>query len=779
MATINGDNGNNVLAGTEDEDVINGFGGNDTIDSLDRPANIFAGSVNPRRDVVDAGAGDDVVTGGKLDQLDGGDGNDFLLLNFNFNGPVAGSAPPITLTLDATGTGTASDGTAITGFEAVNLNLSDTGDNVVNTGNVRAQITGGTGNDTLTTGSADDGVFGGGGDNVIATGGGNDTISAGSGNDRVSGGDGDDTFGVNVYTDGSDQVDLGAGNDTVRFDRFDGGRGNIRLTFTSAEVGNGNTSDSGTLANQDGGLAVRVQAEAADGSLTGPISRYDDEGITFVAGTQGITFDVRDLVSGAARGNTFEGVVLGTGGNDALTYFPPFRAGQDFYYNAGRGDDTILAGAGNDFLVGGVGNDRMIGGGGNDTYIVDSLRDVVTEAAGGGTDTVLTGLARYELAANVENLTYTGQGSFTTLGNALANVITGGARNDIIRSGAGNDTLIGNAGNDTLDGGTGADRMVGRAGNDLYTVDDAGDVIDERGDAVGIDSVRSSVSYALGINVENLLLTGTGDINGAGNGLANRIIGNEAANRLFGGDGNDQLIGAGGNDTLIGGTGADRMTGGSGNDLYFVDNAGDRVDEADDATGIDSVSSSISYVLGTNVENLSLTGTAAIDGTGSALANRIIGNEAANVLSGGGGNDQLIGGGGGDTLVGGAGRDTLTGGAGADRFLFGAADAASADNVTDFQRASGDTLQFSAGQYGLSAGNGVNADGTLDADYFMVGTRVTGETASFLLNTATNQLLFDADGAGSAGAVLIATFAVAGDTAPADLLRASDVLLVA
>ncbi|KQP91046.1 hypothetical protein ASF60_04310 [Methylobacterium sp. Leaf113] len=574
MATINGDGGNNFLNGTEEEDVINGLGGNDTIDSIDRPENIFAGSINPRRDLVNAGTGDDFVTGGKLDQLDGGEGNDFLLLNFNFNGPVAGSAQPISLTLDADGTGTASDGTFITGFESVNFNLSDIGNNVVNTGNVQAQITGGNGNDTLTTGSSDDFVFGGGGNNIISTGSGNDTISAGSGNDTVLGGDGDDTFGVNVYTDGSDQVNLGAGNDTVRFDRFDGGTGNVRLTFTSAEVGNGNTNDGGSAANQDGGLAVRVQAEDADGNLTGAVSRYDDEGMTFVAGTQGVTFDVRDLVSGAARGNTFEGVVLGTNGNDALTFFPPFRAGQDFYYNAGQGDDTITAGAGNDFLVGGLGNDQMFGGGGNDTYIVDSLRDVVTEADSGGTDTILTGLGRYVLAANVENLTYTGQGNFTAVGNDLDNRVTGGGGNDIIRSGAGSDTIIGNGGDDTLDGGTGIDTMVGGAGNDAYIVDNVGDVVDETG-ATGIDSVGSSVSYTLGTNVENMSLIGMGAINGTGNELDNRVLGNDAANVLVGGGGNDQLIGAGGDDTLRGGTGNDSLSGGSGNDIIAGDAGND------------------------------------------------------------------------------------------------------------------------------------------------------------------------------------------------------------
>lgn len=378
MAFVPGTDASETLTGTEDadtiiggdgQDIINGLGGADTIDSLDKPSNIFAGSVDPKADTVDAGDGDDTVTAGRLDQLNGGAGFDTLLLNFNFNGPVAGSATPINLILDATGTGFASDGTFITNFEQVILNLSDTGDNTVNTGNVTASLTSGAGNDVLTTGSGADSVFGGGGNDTISTGDGADTIGGGEGDDTINAGGGDDTVGVAIATDGADSVDLGAGADTVRFDRFDGGTGNIRLTFTSAEVGNGVATDSNTMANQDGGLAVRVQAEDADGNLTGPVSRYDDEGTTFIAGTQGITFDVRDLVSGAQRGNLFEGVVLGSNGDDALTFFPPFRAGQNFYYNAGQGNDTVVAGQANDFLVGGAGNDSLTGNGGNDTFI--------------------------------------------------------------------------------------------------------------------------------------------------------------------------------------------------------------------------------------------------------------------------------------------------------------------------------------------------------------------------------------------------------------------------
>jgi len=581
MATITGDNGNNVLNGTEEEDIINGLGGNDTIDSVDRPENIFAGSIAPQRDVVDASTGDDFVTGGKLDQLDGGDGNDFLLVNFNFNGPVAGSATPITLTLDANGTGTASDGTSITGFESVNFNLSDTGDNVVNTGNVITQITGGNGNDTLTTGTGDDFVFGGGGNNIISTGAGNDTISAGSGADVIFGGDGDDTFGVNIYTDGSDRVNLSAGNDTVRFDRFDGGSGNVRLTFTSAEVGNGNANDAGNATNQDAGLAVRVQAEDASGNLTGPISRYDDEGTTFIAGTQGITFDVRDLVSGTERGNTFEGVVLGTSGDDALTFFPPFRAAQNFYYNSGQGNDIVVAGEGNDFLVGGLGNDvlssgagtdTILGGGGDDLLIGGAGADVLDGGAGfdqvlyrASTEGVIADLGSPATSNNGDAAGDTYVGIEGLGGSQFADLLIGGSSStlsgfdgdDNLVGGSRSDYLFGDNGNDNLYGGDGGDYLSGGAGFDAARYDNATAGVT----AVLIDSSfnRDDAGGDVYVGIEAVVGSQFNDI----------LIGDNGSNLLAGQDGNDFLDGFTGNDTLYGGAGADIFSfkAGSGNDV--------------------------------------------------------------------------------------------------------------------------------------------------------------------------------------------------------------------
>jgi len=233
-------------------------------------------------------------------------------------------------------------------------------------------------------------------------------------------------------------------------------------------------------------------------------------------------------------------------------------------------------------------------------------------------------------------------------------------------------------------------------------VDNVGDVVDETNgfgiDAGGVDLVSAAVSYSLtglAAYVENLTLSGIAAINGTGNDLNNMLTGNVADNildgglgndTLTGGAGNDALLGGAGNDRLDGGIGADMLVGGAGNDSYVVDNVGDIVDETNgfglDAGGTDLVSASISYSLASFVENLTLTGTAAINGTGNDLANILNGNAADNTLFGGLGNDSLMGGAGNDILVGGAGNDRLTGGVGSDTFQFGSGDGK--DTITDF-----------------------------------------------------------------------------------------------
>lgn len=256
------------------------------------------------------------------------------------------------------------------------------------------------------------------------------------------------------------------------------------------------------------------------------------------------------------------------------------------------GNVTVKGGTGNDVILSNIGNDTLTGGNGND-------------------------------------------------------YLWGGAGNDSLSGGSGNDKLLGGSGNDYLDGGSGKDTMTGGTGDDTYIVDSSGDVIVELA-GEGTDTVQSKVTFTLAANVENLTLTGTSSINGTGNALDNIIIGTKGNNVLSGGGGNDTISGGDGNDRLDGGTGNDHLTGGKGNDIYTVDSAGDQVVELA-GEGTDTVQSSVTWTLAANIENLTLTGSLAINGTGNTLNNVITGNSADNILDGGAGNDRMTGGAGNDT----------------------------------------------------------------------------------------------------------------------------------
>jgi Ca2+-binding RTX toxin-like protein len=281
--------------------------------------------------------------------------------------------------------------------------------------------------------------------------------------------------------------------------------------------------------------------------------------------------------------------------------------------------------AGNNTILGNSGTNTLIGGAGDDTYGVDNATDVVTELAGEGTDTVNSAIT-YTLGDNVENLTLTGTADINGTGNALNNTITGNAGANSLDGGAGDDTLIGGSGRDELNGGTGADTLMGGLGNDDYDVQDVGDVVTEAANE-GHDTVRSTINYTLGDNVEDLIFTGTGNLSGTGNALNNFMQGN-----------ND-------NNTFDGGLGADVMQGLLGDDTYTVDDANDVIVEDGFVgfdNGTDTVIANITYTLGDNLENLILTGTTDINGTGNTQDNTITGNTGNNTLDGGAGFDTAI-----------------------------------------------------------------------------------------------------------------------------------------
>ncbi|WP_373479741.1 calcium-binding protein [Geminocystis sp.] len=202
--------------------------------------------------------------------------------------------------------------------------------------------------------------------------------------------------------------------------------------------------------------------------------------------------------------------------------------------------------------------------------------DIITASTTSAINTINTGVGNDRVT-----ILATTSGSYT---------ISGGTGNDTLRGGKGNDTLTGWIGNDILNGGAGVDNMIGGDGSDLYYVDIATDIVTETNALVssgGIDRVLSSITYTLPSQVENLTLTGKGNINGNGNSLANRITGNIGNNSLSGGDGNDTLTGGIGNDILTGGSGNDFLTGGSGNDFFSFNSTSESIDRISDFSIID------------------------------------------------------------------------------------------------------------------------------------------------------------------------------------------------
>jgi Ca2+-binding RTX toxin-like protein len=612
----------NVLTGNAAANVLDGGSGNDTLSGGDGNDSLVGGLGN---DSLDGGAGADTMAGGA--------GNDTYLVD------DAGD-----LIVEA----------ANEGADTVNTSVSYT-----LSANVEALVLAGTGNIDGTGNSGDNTITGNAGDNVLDGGAGNDTLDGGDGNDTYLFGYGSGQDQVTDQTGGATPVDvlsLAAGVDVEDV--------NVSKSGSNLVIRLAGSNDRIDVINYFSGGGVGIDKIHFDGGTDWDRTFIDSLFITGSAGNDTLNGDANnnwingnggtDKMSGGAGSDTY--VVDSSGdtvtenlneGYDVVESTITYTLGNNVealtlvsgnINGIGNGlDNRIIGSTGNNSLNGGAGNDLLIGGAGNDTYVVDSVGDVVVELAGQGTDLVQSSVD-WTLAANIENLTLTGTASISGTGNDLANTITG-------NSGA--NTLSGGAGNDILDGGTGVDTLVGGDGDDTYTVDNASDVVTELANE-GIDLVKSSVSYTLASHIENLTLTGSSAINATGNDIANALTGNTGANQLSGGDGND---------TLNGGTGADTMTGGAGDDTFVVDNAGDQVVEAADE-GIDLVQSSITYALVANVENLTLTGSSALNGTGNSLDNVITGNSGINQLAGGDGNDTLDGGTNGDKLTGGLGDDT-------------------------------------------------------------------------------------------------------------------------
>ncbi|HWT99953.1 MAG TPA: hypothetical protein VN229_20120 [Terriglobales bacterium] len=511
--------------------------------------------------------------------------------------------------------------------------------------------------------AGDDTITGGAGSDTLLGGAGNDTINGGKGADTMIGGTGNDIYIADNVADVVTEL-AGEGTDEVQSSvtyTLSANVENLTLTGTAIINGTGNSDDNVIKGNSAANiLNGGAGADTLIGGAGNDTYIVDDAGDTVTEAVGGGTDTVQsetisiDLTAAGFSGQEIENVTLTGSSNLSAT---------------GNTLANVLTGnSGNNTLDGGTGADTMVGGAGNDTYIVDNVNDKTTELLNGGTDLVQASVS-YSLAANVENLTLTGTGNINGTGNTLANTITG------------------NAGNNIIDGGAGADTLIGGDGDDTYIIDNAGDTVVEAA-GKGIDTIQSSVTIDLttsgfsGQEIENVTLTGITALNATGNGLDNTLTGNAGNNVLSGGAGADTLVGGAGNDTLDGGSGIDTMTGGLGNDTYVVDDAADVVIEAENG-GTDTIQSSITLNLVTidNVENLTLTGGSNIDGTGNDLNNVITGNSGDNVLDGGAGNDTLIGGAGNDTLWSSDGTDILQGGTGNDTYIINGGTATIKENA--------------------------------------------------------------------------------------------------
>ncbi|WP_280518984.1 cadherin domain-containing protein [Shinella curvata] len=542
---------------------------------------------------------------------------------------------------------------------------------------IRAEFSGGAGEDVLVGGAMGDRLDGGSERDYLEGNGGEDELIGGAGDDILVGGAGGDT------------IDGGADNDIVSY--FNSSAAVVINLATGINTGGDAAGD--TISN----------VEIIEGSSHG------------------------DTITGAGVAHTLAGlggsdVLTGTDGNDVLI--------------GNAGNDTLDGLGGQDILIGGLGDDIYYVDDLDDAVQENRMQEIAVNVSG-GTDLIYASID-YTLDVadrqDIENLTLLGLARIGT-GNGLANLMTGtsdgdtlnglggidelhgGGGADTLNGGDQIDTLFGEAGDDILDGGSGADDLRGGADNDTYRVDDAGDTVVELEDE-GADTVRASVNYVLtaGAHVEVLA---TSDDNGTttrdltGNELSQLLTGDKGNNTLEGRGGADIFVGGAGTDTVtyrssavgvtidrgvtsqvggeaegdiigsdveiiegstkndvfhgttqadhfrglagddtfFGNGGIDTMVGGAGDDTYHVDSLSDIVDEssASGGAGRDRIISSINYSLVGNeaVEDLSLSGSARI-GTGNGQANRIEGTSGGDTLDGRQGSDTLVGKGGSD-----------------------------------------------------------------------------------------------------------------------------------
>ena len=526
----------------------------------------------------------------------------------------------------------------------------------------RAELFGGTGNDTLTGGSGDDVLNGGPGNDTLLGKGGSDILFGGPDNDTLTGGDGDDQI---FGEAGNDRIIWNPGDDT---DLNEGGD-----DTDTVEVNGGNGSESFTITAN--GSRVRF-----DRVIPAPffidIGTCEKLVLNANGGNDALSCsgNLAALIQITADGGPGDDTLLGSNGNDVL------RGGDNNDFIDGKeGNDTVFMGEGNDTFQWdpGDGNDTVEGQGGNDTIVCNgsaSAEDFALSANG----------SRVKLTRNpgdavldfdgVETINLNPLGGTDTL---TVNELTGTALTSINADLA--STIGGTSGDTSADTVT----IKGANGDDIITaVQPAGqllinalgaNVLVAHADA-GTDTVRIQ-----GLEGNDVLDTSA--VVGPGGPLL-ILEGGPGDDILLGGAGDDILLGGDDNDVLLGGGGADSLDSGPGTNVLlqdainpagniltlFGDDTANTITLSRDAAG--NILSNGVPIPGFTVLNTDLIRVFGRGGDDVLTLNEALGALPAAALYGGAGNDTLTGGSGGDLLFGGIGNDTLLGKSGSD-FLFG------------------------------------------------------------------------------------------------------------
>ncbi|MBJ6125028.1 peroxidase family protein [Microvirga splendida] len=705
---------NNTFNGTSGDDIANG---------VDPFLGFIGGS-----DTLNGGAGNDILNGnGGNDDLSGGAGDDALNGGGGTDEAVfAGQVSNYDFGLNASGQLTVTDRTGAEGTDTLTgidqLRFAGATYTLVNGNDTGQTLEGGSG---FFNNNRVDILLGHGGNDVLIGNGGNDILVGGAGNDVVNAGSGNDLI-IQGSTDGRDRIDGGTGVDTYQLNGSEGAEifrvysraawlaipgntvGQIN-GLTEIVITRGGSDNASIIAELDNIEEIRINTlqvtspvgvpPGGTGSNAGDtievIGSFNGTSLNFstitIDGNSGDdTVDISSLQSAhriVFKSNGGNDTIVGTlRSQDVIELAPGLEIG-DYTKIVNENGTVTWKSATHSVTYMSDGNPILKehededddNPEGNDKPIVNDERFTVRKGEvlnltvaqllandvdpdGGelsiveldedehgtavlNSDGTITFTPRFGFTgeASFTYMVSDGQGGYTegkvsiTVEKPAPMAVNGGRGNDRLNGDDANDHIKGGNGRDHLDGGAGADRMWGGRGNDVYIVDDRGDRVYESKNQ-GIDTVKASVSYSLaGTHVEKLVLTGSANLNGTGNGLNNSLIGNSGDNVLKGGGGHDTLKGMSGNDKLYGGSGNDRLEGRRGDDYL------------DGGSGMD----------------------------------RLYGGSGDDHLKGRSGDDRLNGGSGNDRLDGGGGNNRLTGGSGDDVFVFDKKHGT--DVVTDFR----------------------------------------------------------------------------------------------